>query len=384
MRRKHRFLSLLAAAALCLGLSIPLPVSAAGLYFTAINDSMPRLTADTMPFWSGGMIYVPYTVFDANLNGVSVSLGLYTSYNRSSNTVTLFNLRQMLVFDLSSGSCRDELTGEIYASQAIMRNGRPYLALSIVCSIFGLQYSYTQLPNVSQGYLVRIKSADAVLDDARFIERGRDLINNRLREYTQSLNPAESTDPGTASQPSTPPEVNSSDTAVYLAFRCGEAQGLEGILDALDSGRQYAVFFLPPGLIEQERDLVRRILGSGHCLGILAEEEEGVRALLEQGSLALEESACTRTTLAYAPPGQRAALKQEGWVCWEETLALEPSETVGANTFAANVLSRMGTGRRAVYLTLKGGESTARVLPALLRQMDSSHYTVAIPMETRF
>ena len=47
-----------------------------------------------MPFWSGGAIYVPYTLFDPNLNGINVSLGLYTSFNRSSGTVTIFNLRQ--------------------------------------------------------------------------------------------------------------------------------------------------------------------------------------------------------------------------------------------------------------------------------------------------
>ena len=29
-----------------------MPASAANLYFTAINDSVPPLTSDTMPFWS--------------------------------------------------------------------------------------------------------------------------------------------------------------------------------------------------------------------------------------------------------------------------------------------------------------------------------------------
>lgn len=195
MDKKRRIQTFFASLALLLTLSAPMPASAANLYFTAINDSVPPLTSDTMPFWSGGAIYVPYTLFDPNLNGINVSLGLYTSFNRSSGTVTIFNLRQMLVFDLSNGTCRDDMTGTVYSSRSIMSNGRPYLSLDMVCSFFDLEYSYHQLPNISQGYLVRVKSADVVLDDASFIDAASGLLNMRLREYTQSLSPAETTDP---------------------------------------------------------------------------------------------------------------------------------------------------------------------------------------------
>ena len=388
MRKKRRVLSFAVALVLFLGLSVPMPAHAANLYFTAINDSVPPLTSDTMPFWSGGNIYVPYTVFDANLNGINVSLGLYTSFNRLAGTITIFNLRQMLVFDLSNGTCRDDMTGTVYSSRAIMRNGRPYLSLSMVCSFFGLEYSYNQLPNIPQGYLVRIKSADAVLDDALFIERARDLINSRLREYTQSLSPAESTDQ-TVSPPTpavlTPPsqEGNESDTATYLAFRCENGENLQGILDVLDGSGRYGIFFLSPRALEMEGDLVRRALGTGHSVGILVDEGEEISLQLAQGNLALEAAAHTRTTLVYAPAGQRGALKQEGWVCWEETLLLTPGDTVGSTAFANSVLNRLGTRRRTVYLTFEGSSGTIRVLPTLLRQLGSSHYMVAVPMETK-
>ena len=378
MRRRGCILPLLLTAALFLGLTVP--TSAASLYFTAINDSIPPLTSDTMPFWSGGTIYVPYTVFDAKQNGVNVSLGLYANYNQNAGTVTLFNLRQVLVFDFNSRNCRDDMTGTVYAYRAIMRSGRPYLPLNMVCSFFGMEYSYNQLPSISQGYLVRIKSADAVLDDGLFIERARDLLQNRLREYTQSLSTAETTDPGTVIRPNTPPEVEGSNTATYLAFRCEGGENLLGILDAMDRAGQYALFFLTPETIEAEGDLVRRILGSGHSVGILA--ETGEEAVLERGNLALEGAARTRTTLAYVPAGQRAGLEELGWVCWKETLSLTPSDTVGGPSFANSVLSRLGT-RRTVYLTLEGSGNTVRVLPALLRQLSGSHYTVAVPIETK-
>ena len=377
-RWKIKICSFLAVLALFLATSAP--ASAANLYFTGLNDTVAPLTSDSMPFWSGGTLYVPYTVFDSSRNEVGISLGLVTSYNRTNQTVTFYNLRQILTFDLSTGNCRDALGGAEYSSRAIMRNNKPYVALNMVCSFFGMEYSYNQLPSISQGYLVRIKSADAVLDDALFIERARDLLQNRLREYTQSLSTAETTDPGTVIRPNTPPEVEGSNTATYLAFRCEGGENLPGMLDAMDRAGQYALFFLTPETIEAEGDLVRRILGSGHSVGILA--ETGEEAVLERGNLALEGAARTRTTLAYVPAGQRAGLEELGWVCWKETLSLTPSDTVGGTSFANSVLSRLGA-RRTVYLTLEGSGNTVRVLPALLRQLSGSHYTVAVPIETK-
>lgn len=383
MRKKRRVVRLLLAAVLVLGLFPPVPASAATLYFTAVNNSVAPLTSDTMPFWSGGTLYVPYSIFDASLNRIGVGLGLYTSYNRDSRTVTLFNLRQTLVFDLNSGTCRDDVTGTTYISRAIMRGGRPYLALSTVCSHFDLEYSYNQLPDVPQGYLVRIKNSDAAMSDADFIDAAKNVISNRLREYTQSLNPAESTDPGVG--PSTPfnpggnTQVGKDDTAAYLAFRCETAAGLTDILDVLEEDKRCAVFFLTPQLLE-EGNLVRRILGGGHSVGILADSGEAL-PLLEQGGQALERAACTRTTLAYAP-GQQEGLEERGWVCWQETVLLRPDDAAAPNTFASGAVRKLGKGEQAVCLTLEGGENAARVLPALLRYLDRENYIVSIPMET--
>lgn len=388
MKKKRRVLSWLLAVALFAGLSLPMPVLAANLYFTAINNSVAALAADAMPLWSNGTIYVPYTVFDASLNGIGVSLGLNVSYNRDSNMITLFNLRQMLVFDLNNGTCRDEMTGAVYPARAVMRNGKPYLALNTVCSFFNLEYSYSQLPYIPQGYLVRIKNADAVLDDASFIDQARDLISMRLQEYTQSLSPAgtASPTPGTTTRPGSQtgsrPGVDESNTATYLAFRCESGEGLEGILSALDSGSRCAVFFLAPEVLEEERDLVRRMLGTGHSVGILAAGEDPA-AELERGRRTLEELAHTRTTLAYAPSGQTETLERAGWVCWRETLLLEPGGSVSPASFSADAVSRLGDRNSTVYLTLEGGENAARVLSTLLRYLGDNHFVVDIPVETK-
>ena len=126
------------------------------------------------------------------------------------------------------------------------------------------------------------------------------------------------------------------------------------------------------------------MLGTGHSVGILAEGNSALqsRQLLEQGNLALEELARTRTTLAYVPQGQRAALEEAGWVCWRETLSLSPSDTVAPTAFANSTLSRLSGRQLTTFLTLTG-DGGARVLPTLLRRLEQEHFTLSIPMETR-
>lgn len=388
MTKRRRRLTWLLTLVFCLGLFAPLPVSAADLYFTAINDNVRPLTADTMPIWYGNVLYVPYTVFDSTTNG-GFKLGIDSaSYNRNTNTVSLLNLSQILRFDLNAGTCQDYITGEYYSARAILRNGLPYLPLKTVCAFFGLDYSYTA---IRQGYLVRIKSSAVVLSDADFIDAAENSINNRLRQYNQSLNPTPSTDSASTVTPPVSPSDNTGSTAsptdvnTYLAFRYADGESTAAILDALDSRGQYALFLFPPQALQEESGLVRRILGTGHSIGLLAEgaDLEQTRALLAEGNRLLERLAYTRTAFAYVPKEQRTALAGEGWACWNETLSLSPGGSVSSSTFSANTLRRLKGRSKSTYLTIDGSLDAARVLPTLLSQLNSNHFTVSIPMETR-
>lgn len=387
MGAKRRFASLALAFVLCLALFQPMPAAAADLYLTSLNDTLLPLTADTMPVWSGGTLYVPYSVFDSNINGTGVKLGMECSYERNSNIVTLYNLQKMLVFDLNAGTCRNELTGETYSARAITRNNRPYLPLGVVCDFFGLSYSYNA---ISQGYLVRIKSSAVVLSDAKFIDAAGDFINRRLREYYQSLSPSTDTgSSGTTTPPTSTPDeddepASTTSLRVYLAFRCEDGESVGDILDAL-SDRAFALFLLTPGVMEENPDLVRRILGTGHSVGILAQGDTlaQTRALLEQGAALLERISHLQATIACVPSSQRSTLENEGWVCWQESLSMTPSDTVGASSFASSVLRRLEGRSYRTYLTLPGDANTARVFPTLLRQLEDSDFILSVPMETR-
>ena len=380
MKKFRRLLCLPLIAALCLGLMVPLPAQAADIYFTSVNDRLLPLTSDTMPTWSKGVLYVPYTVFDSR--ATEANLGLSSSYSKGENQVTIYKLRQFLQFDLNNGTCQDGITGESYQAHAIMRNGIPYVPVGTVCRFFDLEYSYT---TIAQGYLVRIKNDAVILSDSKFIDGASNLINRRLREYNQSIAPAPETDPTPVTPtPSVTEEEDPSDVRVYLAFRFQEREGLEEILDALDDAGVCALFLMTPQLLEEESALVRRMLASGHSVGLLAEGDslEETRQLLSRGNALLEGTLCLRTTIACVPKDQRSAL-EEGWVCWSETMALAPTATVGVNTFAANTLNRLEKRTWDTYVTMEGDANAARVLPTLLRQMKNSHFVVSIPLETR-
>ncbi len=383
MRTKFRRAAVrLLAAALCLGLLIPPPARAAEVYFTSLNDSLLQLTPETMPFWSGGGLYVPYTVFDSRDTGID--LGLNCAYERDKSTVSIFNIRSILSFDLTTGNCWDDKTRKPLSGRVVTRNGRIYVSLSTVCSFFGLDYSYTALSSVSQGYLVRIKSGAVVLSDAKFIDAAGDLIRQRLREYNQGAAPEPAApSPAPAPGPGEGTEEPSSSIPTYLAFRCESGEEIPAILDVLDTAGIRGLFFLTPEALEGS-DLVRRLLGSGHSVGVLArgEEPDQVRAQLEEGAALLEGTVHLRSTLADVPRGTRQEFRAGGWVCWEETLSLSPEPGVGPAAFAAGVLRRLSGRPERVCLTLEADEEAVRVLPALLRRLTGEDFVAGVPLET--
>ena len=217
------------------------------------------------------------------------------------------------------------------------------------------------------------------------------VLSCHLREYSQSQQspPTPGIRPPTSSGTDAPLQEEPEDTGntlVYLGFRCDDTQGLAQVLDALDANNKTGVFFFPADGLEREDDLLYRILGSGHSVGLLAEGETAAttRRLLEKGSQTLERIGYVRTTLALVPDGQRSALQEEGWVCWNETVNAVPAGSqTSASTHANAVIRKIGSQRNSAYLTLDAGTDSARVLPILLQRLGSRSYPISVPLETR-
>jgi len=380
---KKRLTALLCAMVVCLCTFRSHAINAGDVYFTSVNDVLRPLTMDTMPTWVDGRLYVPASVFDSSVTGVD--LGLY--FRQNNNTVTLYSLRQMLVFDLNRGIAYDQHAGESLPTRAVNRNGRIYLPVETVCNFFALEdsYNYTQY-----GYLVRIKNASARHNDAAFIDNAATTMSNSLQELLRSQQSSDSPTPPAGIDQPTPPPAGPDDTPkshaqVYLAFRCQSAQGFPQILDQLDSYGLQAIFFFDPELLALQDDLVRRIIGSGHSIGLLAEgsNPDESRLLLSQGNELLAHIAHTAATAALVPADQQVTLAEEGWACWRETMNTQPRETERASSYAQRILTAIGT-RRTVRLTLDDSAQTARVLPSLLQQLENNEHRVLLPLETRF
>lgn len=363
--------------------------AAGNIYLTAVNENLLELTSDTMPTWSGGVLYVPYTVFDGSYTGIN--LGISSSYSRDEGTVTLYTLQQMVVFDLNRGTCYNPLTEQTLSGKAILRNGRPYVPVAAVCSYFGLSYSVI---DIDEGYIVRIKSSGVVLSDYSFVDSAQNSIRNRIRDYNQAnqSQPTPGVLPPTYNPEEPDTEITVPDDPVdtdiiptYLAFSCEDSQGLSEILDTLDSRNQRAIFFFDAQGLEREDDLIFRILGSGYSIGLIAQGRSvsATHRLLEEANQTLSQVAYTRTSVVLVPENQRDALEEEGWICWNETASAVPTQGVGTNTYANQVLSRISGNYSRVYLTLDAGSETARVLPTLLRRLSEEGYGVSVPLETR-
>lgn len=386
---RRRFLALLCT--LTLFFTLLAPAHAVGeVCFTAINDTLLPLTADTMPVWSGGYLYVPYSVFSATT--VDGKLELNCIYSRSNNTASVYVLRQMLVFDLNEGTCYEQNSGEQFPSHAILRNGTVYLPVARVCDYFGLSYSYLR---TQYGYLLRIKNLNPIKEnnkawhsDESFIDAGGQQMSDLLRKYNASLRPDKEPS-ATPVQPETPstsqePEPDPTSITTYVAFRCDTAQAGQSIADTLEQAGVTALFFFPAEEIAIQGALIRRLLGSGHSVGLLAEGDslEQTQELLETGRLALEAVSHTRTYFALVPQAQQQQLQSEGWVCWDTGVDAVPDGSRTPYNQAASTLRALPKKGRA-HLTLDDSQSSADMLPYLISQLKNQNYVVTLPRETR-
>lgn len=379
---RRRILCLLCALALAAAL-FPSALAAEDVCFTAINDNVLPLTADSMPTWSSGTLYVPYSVFDAGSTGIS--LGTSSIYNRYSGTVSVFSLRQVLIFDLNRGSCYNQHTGEALRGRAIIRNGKAYLPAAMVCSFFGLNPpSYLSTP---YGYLVRITNPDqATLSDARFIDAASaNAIQRRLREYNQSLQAQEDPEPSTQQPGTAVPDPEPTMIPTYLAFRCGTGQAGQAIAGTLEQNSAVGLFFFPAEEVGRQGALIRRLLAKGHSVGILAwgGSLDETRELLSLGSQALETVAHSRTYFALAPDSQHQGLEEDGWSCWKTGTDGVPDGSLSAYSHALTTVRALPK-RDSARITLDDSAASAEALPYLLRQLRERQYAVTVPRETRF
>lgn len=336
-----------AALALALVLLVqPLFLSARAaptVYFTAVNDYVLDLNDETMPFWSGGYLYLPSTIFTG-----SVGRQLGISYSRYVNrqTVILYSSdTHALIFDLANNTTKDN-QGNAYAQTAVLRNGVVFVPEPVITSFFGISCSRTSVP---YGYLVRLRNGEAVLSDRQFADAASYWMEERYDQYLKSHSTQQDSGQEETEEPTQPhtPEGKS----VYLCLRAQDSQLVEEALDALERYDGQATFYCSLTFLEQQGDLLRRMEASGQGIGILADSADPERSAAEQlewGNELLYRSACTKTRLVYVENASERTLgelAQAGYCCLRADMdrtAYALTSTASAETLLQRVSARSG------------------------------------------
>ena len=227
--KSKRFLCLLLVLLMVFSLTPSETRAETTVYFTAVNDQLlPDLSDETMPFWSGGRLYVPSTVI------TGTDLGLFYSRSRDRSTAVVYRQGSALTFNFAAGTVADQNDRQ-YSGPAIVRSDVVFLPLDLLTQFFSLDYSYTR---VTYGYLVRVKSDTVVLSDAKFIDAAAMSMEQRYNEYMKTHS-----------------ESNDSDT--------------------LTSNNATATFLFSEEQLSSLGDLLRRVVISGNAAALRIDASGG-------------------------------------------------------------------------------------------------------------
>ena len=298
MRIRKRAMALLLAVVLCVMMLTPAAL-AADIYFVAVDDSIPlTLPLSTAPYYSGGTLYAPYTVFNAAPGGV------VPSYNASEQTLVLFRRGARLIFDLAAGTVTDE-DKNVTTLSTVSKNGVLYVPFMFCLTHFGL--SYSSLTSASGYSILRITTGSEVYENAMFVERAENLISYLADQYEQGSVPAApqpgaDPQPGGADDPSSEDEPHVSGTFTLAVVG---AEHMRDAAAALEAAEERAAFFLTADEIEDDPALVRELYTAGHTIGVTcAEDVEDAAIALRDANEALLRVLHRKALLALLTPAQ--------------------------------------------------------------------------------
>lgn len=303
----------LCAALLCVLLilsGIPAAQASGTVYFTAVNETVLKLSEATMPFWTDGSLYVSSDMF------ADKELGITYYHNVVTRTATLYDAGGALQFDLEKGTSVDG-SGYPMAISAIVRSGRIFFPVEAVADYFGLAFTQN---SVDRGYVVRLRSEDSVLNDRLFLDAATSLLEYRYEEYEKAQSsitaPVTPVTPPDNPKPQDPP--GSDERTVYLSFLA--AENSERLLELLMSARVPATFFFTKAQLAENAAFARRLIVAGYGIGLVADggQEIGAAEQLRAANTLLWRMTGTKTRLCVlenAGAAERQAARDAGYCC---------------------------------------------------------------------
>lgn len=354
----------IAALLLCLLLLFqlpPLPARAAErVYFTAVGSYVLPLSDNTMPFWSGGYVYVASSIFTGtgreSLNVSQVldsSLEWVVLYSGSGGRSLTFNL---------SANCALDNNGTAYYPGAILRNGTVFVPANTVSRYFDLLYSVIE---VEQGSMVWIRPQSYNLSDKLYANAAQYQLNTVYADYIRAKEstPSVGTSPAAPERPSAPageedPAAELDGKRIALCLPAGDAAA--GLVDALRSYDAGAALFFTPEQLAAQGETVRRMSAAGVSTGLLvdaADPDRTVEEQLEAGNAALFQAACCKTRLARIENGGSQAIqiaREGGFRCLQPDVDRSGQPLRNAS-HAQALLQRLASRRGDSTVYLGGG-----------------------------
>ncbi len=303
---KRRAAALLVCLLLAFQLSLPPARAEDKVFFTAAGSYILPLSDGTMPFWSGGYLYIASSIFTG---AAREALGVSRVLDSGQEWVVLYsgNGGRSLTFNLSDSYALDNSDNPYYPG-AIRRNGTVFVPASTVSRYFDLSYSVIQ---VDRGSMVWLRQAGYGLSDKLFADAAQYSMNSVYSDYLRAKGaaPGEGGSPEGTVRPALPageqePSAGLEGKRVALCLRGGsDASSMADVLAAQGAG---AAFFFTPEEMERQGGTLRRLAAQGQSVGVLADAGDSERSVAEQleaGNAALCRASCGKTRLAYIQGG---------------------------------------------------------------------------------
>ena len=370
------------AVLLCLSLLLPLfsasnPSYAADSYLITIAEDqvLDSVGDNEMAVYIDGIIYAPYTTLQ-KMNSV------YANYNEAEQLVTVYRVGAIMYFELDTGLTYDLQQRSIRVS-AKMRDGVPYLPVSIVTAWMGMYFSYISAESSGVGYpVIRLASDKPALADNVILSRNA----SRLRSVARARNKASGievpADPVVVPPRTTAllftglPEVLPADENGNLP-----TQPLSSLLSVLEGNTMPAAFFLKQEELLPGAETLRELVSRGFSVGILLSSAEDPVAEAQACSQLYAQLLHQRVRLVCSADleltdTQKIALAEAGFVLWSPTLDPDTGDLSSGKLLSAAQKALRNAPEQS-SLRLYPTDLTAEILPVICSYLLAQNFTAS-------
>ena len=370
------------AILLCLSLLLPLfsasnPSYAADSYLITIAEDqvLDSVGDNEMAVYIDGIIYAPYTTMQ-KMNSV------YANYNEAEQLVTVYRVGAIMYFELDTGLTYDLQQRSIRVS-AKMRDGVPYLPVSIVTAWMGMYFSYISAESSGVGYpVIRLASDKPALADNVILSRNA----SRLRSVARARNKASGievpADPVVVPPRTTAllftglPEVLPADENGNLP-----TQPLSSLLSVLEGNTMPAAFFLKQEELLPGAETLRELVSRGFSVGILLSSAEDPVAEAQACSQLYAQLLHQRVRLVCSAgleltEEQKTALADAGFVLWSPSLDPDTGDLSSGKLLSAAQKALRNAPEQS-SLRLYPTDLTAEILPVICSYLLAQNFTAS-------